>query len=209
MTRACGSRTRTSKLLLLTLLSAGCGSLPPTHYYSLSTPADYSTSPAMARQCDLAVDRFDVAAPYDQSQLVFRQAEAPHELGFYHYHRWGRPLSDELAEALVHLLRSRLSEARVELLGADASCALVLRGQLLHLEEVSTSEGLEARLEVRFLLEDASGTTVWGETVSERAGGLAPEVEDLVGLMRTALDNAAGHLVDPLRAALADTPPAR
>jgi len=125
-------------LVLLTALSAGCGSTSASRFFALSTLATEGTG-GPTPLADV-VERVQVADYLQRPQLVRRRGAV--ELEVLEYDRWAEPLDLALTRVLNQDLRALLGAALPA--GPRVNCS-VLRFE----EDADGSAVLEARYTVR------------------------------------------------------------
>lgn len=185
----------------------GCGSAPPTHYYSLAMPAEIERSPISTASdargpIRVGVTAFRIDAPYDGGRLVYRIGDSPQEISFYSYHRWAHPLSDDLSLAVAEILSKQLDAVSIEPADVGRDYDVLLGGRLLYLEEVTLAQAVQTRVGLVLDLSTTGGELLWSQQVSAVSSGDPGEVSDLVRQMRSTLENALQEGRDGLSAAL-------
>ncbi len=190
---------------LLGSLLAGCaGGLPTTHYYVLrppDAPAE-ATGAGIGDGLTVGVEAFAVDPPYDQDRIVYRRGRDSSEVGFYAYHRWASPPGRLVSVALAEGLRGTPGIAAIEPATSTGDYSARLRGRVIYLEEVDSEDAQEARFALELELSDRNGQTLWSQTVSGTATGLATSGDEVFLLLRRALDSALETALDGLAAAL-------
>jgi uncharacterized protein len=107
-------------LCLLVMFAAGCGSSPPTRYYTLGAAAEPG---AVRSSVSVAVGPVSVPAVVDRPQFVV--STAPNQIGFDEFNQWGSPLQNNIARVVVENLVALLGTPRVMLSGdADFRAAV-------------------------------------------------------------------------------------
>jgi uncharacterized lipoprotein YmbA len=112
----------------LTALVAGCGSTPPSHFYTLrgtATPATVSSS------LSVVVGPVSVPATVDRPQIVL--TTGANQVALDEFHRWASPLANNISRVVAENLVALLGTPRVTLspqtLGADADFRVVIEVQ--------------------------------------------------------------------------------
>lgn len=190
------------------LLLAGCGKIPPTHYYVLSTSG--ASLPEMSADLpafQVGVQTFQVEPPYDQDRIVYRIGSSSPEVSFYAYHRWAAPLSRMLPGEVARVLDSGNSRTHFEPWIPERAYDGILEGHLLLLEEVDTPDGEHARLKLRLILRTPDGAEIWTAIVARDVTGQADTVGDIVLQMRSALEDAVRGAQPAIGEALRRAPP--
>ncbi len=124
--------------LLLAAISAGCGSVPKTHYYTLRTPPPPS-APQTKTDFVLQVERFDVPEMLRDDRIVYYTS--PTELNFYQYHRWSSSPGAMLSEFSVKYFSEAGLFKAVYSYPAPVHADYTLRGRLLDLAELDYEPG--------------------------------------------------------------------
>ena len=192
-------------VIVLAGLSGACGSAPPVRFYSLSVPhTAVGSSRAESGAPRIGVRALEVEAPYDQVRIVYRSSPSAREVGFYHYHRWARSMSEEITRSVAAGLGSSIERAEVEVARKGRRYDALIAGRLTQMEEVAVGGGVEARVSISLRLESAEGSVLWSGTLSASAGGTVDSVEGLVGLfdsaLKSALEEGAAGMSPSLRA---------
>ncbi|MBI1940476.1 MAG: membrane integrity-associated transporter subunit PqiC [Acidobacteria bacterium] len=148
--------------LLALVVSASCGSLPKTHYYTLQLPAP--PAPVDPRtDFILGVERFGAAETLRDDRIVYYESST--QLNYYEYHRWGSDPAGMLEELTVRKLDRAGVFKEVRRLPSRAHVDYVLRGQVLNFEEVDFEGGVQGRVTLELtLVRWSDGFTVWSET---------------------------------------------
>ena len=186
------SRLRASCFLLASCtlacfgMACAAGGLPPTHYYTLGPPeeplegghqaADWADSEGLA----IAVESLDVAPPYDQDRIVYRESTDSSEVGFYAYHRWAAPLGRLAQATLMSGLEGIPGIRAVGAMGSGSQFGAVLGGRILHIEEIAGSDGSAGsadragavRLAFELELRSPSGETLWADGFAGSEAGV-------------------------------------
>jgi uncharacterized protein len=106
-------------LCALVALVGGCGSTPPSHFYTLSATAKPT---AMSSSVSVSVGPVTLPAVVDRPEIVVRTG--PNEVWLDEFNRWASPLQDNLGRAVAENLVAMLGTPRVtvfpETTGADA-----------------------------------------------------------------------------------------
>lgn len=103
---------RPSRLLVLSLLLAGCGSSPPATYHTLTRAAgDPARLAGVERGYGVMVGPVSVPEVVNRPQLVIRNMVGQVELR--EQQRWASALTADIAQALTENLSVRLPEAHV------------------------------------------------------------------------------------------------
>ncbi|MBL0143454.1 MAG: membrane integrity-associated transporter subunit PqiC [Betaproteobacteria bacterium] len=90
------------------MLAAGCGTTPPSRFYTLSATAAPTASPTTLV---VAVGPVTVPAVVDRPEFVL--SASPNELRIDDFNRWASPLQDNLSRAVAENLVAILGTPRV------------------------------------------------------------------------------------------------
>lgn len=191
-------------LLLSVLLLAGCAArVPANHYYALQTALPAAASAAAPLPVNVAVARFGVASrALAQERIVYRQA--PHQVGFYEYHRWVDSPADLVTQNLTRrLARSGLFRS-VTPLQAGSAPDFIVGGRVESLEEVDSADDVLARAAVTVELTDPkTRTVVWSgrgaQDVPVRDRSVDGVVRALNQALTQSLDQVAVGLISCLQ----------
>ena len=134
--------------LLSIVFSAGCGSVPKTHYYTLQVPAAPSPSDPKTDYI-LGVEHFRSPQVLRDDRVAYY--ESPTQVNFYQYHRWGADPATMLSEFTAQWLDSARAFAQVRLLPTRQRVDYTLAGRILDFEEVDEG-GAKARVALELSL---------------------------------------------------------
>jgi ABC-type uncharacterized transport system auxiliary subunit len=127
-------RKATGAALLVAAISAGCGGVPQTHYYTLRTPP-----PPSARQAKtsfvLQIEQFDAPEMLRDDRIVYYSS--PTELNFSQYHRWSSSPTALLSELAVKYFAETGLFKGVYSYPAPVHADYTLRGRLLDFAELN------------------------------------------------------------------------
>lgn len=205
----------TFALMFVLLFGHGCGSAPPTQYYTLTSspraaafidgggPTDsHRDGDHRGSGIALGVETFRVEPPYDRHEMVYRLGEGNPEVGFYAYHRWAAPLGHLVTTGLAEGLRGAEGLSRVEPASALGQYDALLRGRVVRAEELDLPGRQEAHLELDVQLM-VGGEVRWQLRVHGTASGQVKSVAAMMGLMQEAFQDAVeqvhGGLVEGLK----------
>jgi ABC-type uncharacterized transport system auxiliary subunit len=167
--------------LLLAAFSAGCGgAIPATRYYALDAGLPAAPPPASAKfPLEVAVARFRTPQMLAQDRVVFRPS--PVQVDYYNYHRWSGFPADLVTEAFIgHLRRSGLFKS-VSSIQSGAKADILMRGQILSLEEVNSGDGVAARVALTLeALDNKTRAVVWSGRASHENAVAERTVEGVV-----------------------------
>jgi uncharacterized lipoprotein YmbA len=100
-------------VLGLTLLAAGCGSTPPSRFYTLSAAPAASSPAATASELSVAVGPVVVPAAVDRPQIVV--TVSGNQVRLDELNRWASPLPNNIARVVAENLTVLLATPRVTL----------------------------------------------------------------------------------------------
>ena len=154
------------------LLVAGCGKIPPTHYYALD--AGLPAAPASTSlPFDVAVARFHTPQLLAQDRVVYRTS--PQRVDYYNYHRWSGAPADLVTDLFLTRLRRAGLFRSVSSLQGGPKADYLLRGTIEYLEEANSAEGVSARVALTMEAQDMktrevvwSGKGSYEKPVSDR-----------------------------------------
>jgi ABC-type uncharacterized transport system auxiliary subunit len=139
----CRNTTAMAVLLVVaaTLLAAGCGKVPATHFYTLEAPAITSTGKNLPY--DVQVARFRAAFRLTQDRLVYMPT--PYHVDYYNYHRWAGFPADMVTSAMIKSLKhAGIFRSVSEVRGGKPD--YILRGEIENLEEQDSGGTVIARV---------------------------------------------------------------
>jgi len=179
-------------VLLAALLSAGCGSVPKTYYYTLQVPA--SPSPVDQKTpYVLGVEHFRAPEMLRDDRVAYYVSA--NEVNFYQYHRWGADPATMLSEFTAQWLESTGVFAVVHMLPSRARVDYMLGGRVLSFEEVDYEPGGKARVALELsLLRTSDHNVVW----SSQRRVEAPLAERGIAGLASALNAACTQLLREL-----------
>jgi len=191
--------TKTAVMLLAMAVGSlcGCGSVPQTKYYQLTTPGEADSTPADAPlPITLLVGPLRASHLYREDRLVY--GTGSEEMGTYQVHRWAEPPTEMMQELLWRSLRASHRYSAVNLLTSSSHGDFLLQGNLYDFKEVSGST-LAARVNVELeLREMKTGAIVWTHDYSHDEPVNGKDVSAVVA----ALDQDAQHCVSEAEASL-------
>src|ERR1043166_8055016 len=127
--------TRAAILLVLLAglltVTAGCGKVPQTHFYTLEPASPGNLGKTLPYE--VAVSRFRAAYRLSQDRVAFM--ESSHHVDYYNYHRWAGFPADLVTSAFITgLKRAGLFRADTEM-RSGARPDYILRGEIQDLQE--------------------------------------------------------------------------
>ena len=139
--------------LAMVLLTAGCGGVPKTYYYTLQVPAAPAPTDPKTSYV-LGVERFRAPELLRDDRIVYYVS--PTQVNFYQHHRWGSDPATLLAEYTAQWADSSGVFTQVRMLPARERVDYILGGSVLSFEEVDTDGGAKVRLGLALSLVRAS-----------------------------------------------------
>lgn len=180
------------------LLATSCGSIPPTSFYSLRVPAPPAAQAARSTAV-LGIERFGAADALRNDRLVYYSS--PNQVGFYEYHRWVADPASMLRDDITVRIRQAGPFADVQLLPARADSNYVLRGRVLHFEEVDYEGAVSGRVGLDLTLVRVSDRqVVWSGSRVAKSAAVGQGHAAVVEAMNAASDQVLGELVPSLLA---------
>lgn len=148
--------------LLGTLMLAGCGGVPATHYYTVAMPAAAPAADA-GTPVTLDIARFSATQALRDDRILYYQS--PTELNYYEYHRWTAQPAEMLAEFIARRLKASGAFSRVSLFPHSAPGDYILHGRLLNFEELDYEAGGHVRVALELsLVRSSNHKVIWSET---------------------------------------------
>jgi uncharacterized protein len=177
----------------LAVLVTGCGSTPPSRFYTLrGTAAPASASSNLS----VVVGPVSVPATVDRPQIVL--TTGANQVALDEFHRWASPLSNNIsrvvAENLVALLRTPRVTLSPQSLGADADFRVVIEVQRFD-STLGEAALLDAVWTVRRVKDGKAET---GRTTVREAAP-AKSYDDLVAAHSRALARLSQDIADAVR----------
>jgi len=112
----------------LACLTAGCGSTPPSHFYTLAATATPAATPSSLA---VAVGPVSVPAVVDRPEIVV--SAGPNQVWLDEFNRWASPLQDNLSRVIVENLTAEIGTPHVTLfpqtLSTDADYRVAIEVQ--------------------------------------------------------------------------------
>jgi len=145
--------------LLAALLSAGCGGVPKTHYYTLQVPAVPAPTDPRTNYL-LGIEHFRAPEVLRGDRIVYYVS--PTQMNFYQYHRWGSDPASLLSEFTAQWLESSGVFTQVKMLPARERVDYTLGGSVTSFEEVDSDGGAKVRLALALsLVRTSDHKLVW------------------------------------------------
>jgi len=156
----------TRVLIVVAILAAGCGSTPPSRFYTLSA---VSASGAAAPVSDLsvAVGPVSVPASVDRPQIVITRNA--NEVSLDELNRWASPLANNIARVVAANLVAMLGTPRVALSPQMLNGAVDYRAAI-EVQRFESTPGQAATLDAVWTVSrDGDGKSRMGRTTVREA----------------------------------------
>jgi ABC-type uncharacterized transport system auxiliary subunit len=174
-------RMQISGLLMLAILTTGCGAARPVKYYVLDVSPAPANSASAQIPVTLLVGRIVASHLYHDDRLVY--GSGPVQLGTYEYDRWAEAPADMIQDMMVTILRSSGQFRSVSKVTSNVRGEYVVRGHLYAMYGVDQPE-LVARFTLQLELFDPnSRTTVWSQIYTHDEPVAAKTVPAIVEAM--------------------------
>jgi ABC-type uncharacterized transport system auxiliary subunit len=194
-------------VLIVALLSAGCGKVRYPKYYTLAIAPSPSPADAPGRRLgSLAVHEFATPAYLRQGRIVYR--ESPTQVGYYEFHRWVTDPASTVTHAVVERLRSSGPFSPVDFDRKQSKSDFLLRGQLERLDEIDYGDGV--RVEVKLsaeLVDSGKKSAVWSGAQTETARVAKANVNSVVIEMGQAAQRCLDRLIADMQQKVESAPP--
>ena len=133
------------------LAVVSCG-VPSTRYYTIEMPR-VAKEPGGSTGRRILVRRLSADQVLVDDRILYR--ERPNEVAFYAYKRWANPPVDIVTNYIAYRLEASGDYAGVSASRSASPPDLVLRGRLLHFEEVDRGKEVYASVAMALELTDA------------------------------------------------------
>jgi ABC-type uncharacterized transport system auxiliary subunit len=154
--------TRAAVMLLAMVVGGlcGCGTVPQSKYYQLTTPGEASSAAAAdPLPIILLVGPLKTSHLYREDRLVYATGNGA--MGTYQVHRWAAPPAEMMQELLWRSLRASRRFSAVYLLTSSSRGDFLLQGNLYDFKEIS-GRTLAARVSLELELRELkTGAVVW------------------------------------------------
>ncbi|SPE32484.1 exported hypothetical protein [Candidatus Sulfopaludibacter sp. SbA3] len=173
------------------LISSGCISTKPVHYYTLATtapPANRSKSDGLI----LLVGSITSPPALQDSRIRYRAGS--NEAGAYEYHRWTEQPGSMVRNALMRALRESGKYQRVLESGSSANGDYLLRGKLEEFDEVDLAS-IQTKISLHLELVDRkTNQHIWDHSVEREEPVSGKTVAEVV----QSLDRNLQHVVSQI-----------
>jgi ABC-type uncharacterized transport system auxiliary subunit len=183
---------------LALLAAVSCGSIPPTHFYSLRVP-DVPAAQAARSQSVLGMERLGAPDVLRNDRLVYYTS--PTQVGFYDYHRWVSDPASLLRDDIARRVRQTALFADVQLLPARSASDYFLRGRVLSFEEVDYEGAVSGRVGLELtLVRSSDRRVVWTGSKVAKVAAAGQGHAAVVEALNSASDQVLGELVPQMLA---------
>jgi uncharacterized lipoprotein YmbA len=184
--------TKFGASLCLAALAAGCGSSPPSRYYTLESTAKAEGTPAATYV--VAVGPVTIPAAVDRPQIVVQVA--PNRVALDEFERWAAPLEENVARVVAGDLSILLGAPRVTT-GNVANSGATYQ-VAVDVQRFDSIPGQAALIEAFWSVRNvATATTSSGRTVARES-----VAESGFDALAGAHSRALGHLSADIAAAI-------
>ena len=190
-------------LAALLALAAACGAGKPIHFYTLEPPAAAPSS-AEPVPVTLLIGRFSAPIVYRDTRLLYRSG--PNQIDIYQEQRWAEAPAEMVRGMMLRQLRSSGHYRTVHLQGTNVKGDYILRGRVLHFEEVDVPS-LSARVGMEVDLYDpAHGATVWSHLYEQDEPTAGKDVPSVVAAVNRNVQRGLGEISASLEQYFAQHP---
>lgn len=183
----------TSKFIVLVLALAGCGSSPPTHFYTLDSVPAARTIRAVAAGTAIEVGHVQLPATLDRNSMV--TGGAGDQVLVSDQNRWAAPLDELVRRALTEDLQARLSAGSV--LAPGDPTGPRTRSLTLNVQRFMANDAGEVTLEADWNFQQAGRPgPVRHESIQTRVQGRGGDA------IAEAMSLALGELADRIATAI-------
>jgi ABC-type uncharacterized transport system auxiliary subunit len=167
-------------IALAALLTIGCATTRPVHYYRLSS-APAPNAPPKPDGSTLLVGA--IVTPESLQDARIRYQTGSNATGSYEYHRWSERPGTMVRDSLVRALRASGQYARVLESSSSAVGDYLLRGKLYEFAEVD-GPAIGTKISLHLELIDAkTNRSVWDHHFEREEPANGKTIEDVVGSM--------------------------
>jgi len=175
------------------VLLAGCGSSPPTRFYSLEPTAPVAATPMQTIRTPVKVDAVHIPSVLDRKQIV--TGDHDYQLSISSEERWGGDFGEMVRRVLTQDLQARLSAGMV--IGPDNSAPANARGVVVDILAFAPRGGA-VELDADWVLLQGSPP----RTVVHRSLHLSEPFQGSVSSQAAAMSELVGRLADDVAKAL-------
>jgi ABC-type uncharacterized transport system auxiliary subunit len=190
-----------SFLLAGLIIFCGCGGPAKyPNYYTLHVPPPPDPPAAEGAHASLAIREFREPSYLRQGAIVYKTS--PEQIGFYNYHRWALDPREFVTSAVEDRLSASGNFAGVKRHDGRSDAEFVLSGNLEKLEEIDYEGGVRVEVAISaHMTKQATGETVWSNSVSEVGTVTKRDVPAVVAEMNRTMARAIEKLLTPAPAA--------
>ena len=131
----------TTVAFVVVVLAAGCGSTPPSRFYTLSAAG---TPAATSSNVSVVVGPISVPAVVDRPQIVV--SAGPNQVRLDEFNRWAAPLQSDIARVVADNLAAILGTPRVTLWSQASGAAADYRAAI-EVQRFDSAPGAAATLD--------------------------------------------------------------
>jgi uncharacterized protein len=179
---------------VVAILAAGCGSTPPSRFYTLSAAAPPATA---SSDLSVAVGPIVVPAAVDRPQIVV--AMSANEVWLDEFNRWASPLANNIARVVAENLVSMLGTPRVTLWPQTLSPGVDYRAAV-EVQRFDSAPGMAATVEAVWTVSRTrDGASQTGRTSARETAG-DKSYDTLAAAHSRAIARLSQDIADAVRA---------
>jgi ABC-type uncharacterized transport system auxiliary subunit len=189
-----GSKRFAISFLLLTLaclVSIGCASTRPVHYYSLAS-AEPHMHPERPDGPTILVANIVASESLQDVRIRYRAGD--NEIGAYEFHHWTERPSTMVRDGLIQALRSSGKYQRVLESSSSAAGDYLVRGRLFEFDEVDNHATIQTRISLRLeVIDKKTNRTIWDHHFERDEPSGGKSIRDVVASMDRNLAQVANQ----------------
>jgi len=179
---------------ILVALASGCGSTPPSRFFTLSAQAGPAAAPA---NLSISVGPVSVPAIVDRPQITV--STGPNEVGLEEFNRWASPLQNNIARVIAENLMTLLGTSRVTLYPQPTSTDADYRA-LIDVQRFDSAPGEAATLDAVWTVRRAKDGKAQGGRTTARETLQAKDFDALAAAHSRALSRLSRDIANAVRA---------
>jgi uncharacterized lipoprotein YmbA len=195
--------TRSVSAALLLVL-AGCGSSPPTRFYTLS-PVPGSAPAAVSDRRPLKISAVHVPGVLDRNNII--RGEANYQLDISAQDRWGADLGEMIRQTLTEDLQERLPGGMV--IAPRSPAPENTRGVVIDVLSFGPDTSGQVTLDATWTLQGGSPAQVVLQRPVHLSAPAAQRPATSAAAQAAAMSALLGHLADDIASALSQASAAR
>jgi len=172
------------------LVSTGCISTKPVHYYTIETvspPANQARPDGLI----LLVGNVTTSETLQDGRIRYRSGS--NDSGAYEYHRWSERPASIVRDSLVRALRASGRYQRVLESSSVTTGDYLVRGKLYEFGEVD-NPAIQTRIALHLeLIDEKTNRTVWDGRSERQEPASGKNIKDVVGSMDRNLQQVASE----------------